>query len=165
MVAGGQFHALERRDVGVVGYTTGVYDLFHIGHLNLLQRARERCDHLIVGVTTDELSSERKGKMPVIPAAERMAIVSAIRYVDEVVPQTDMDKLAAWERLKYDVLFVGDDWKGSTDWVKYERLLNLRGGRVEYLPYTSHTSSTLLRHALQATLDVGLLDRLLAEHG
>lgn len=132
----------------VVGYTTGVYDMFHIGHLNLLRQARERCDRLIVGVTTDELSESRKGKTPIIPFIERRAIIESIRYVDEVVPQEHMDKFAAWRALQFDVMFVGDDWRGTPSWVSFEQELATVGARVEYLPYTMHTSSTMLRTKL-----------------
>ena len=140
----------ERRAgmTGVVGYTTGVYDMFHIGHLNVLRRARMACDHLVVGVTTDELSLAVKGKAPVIPFPERMEIVRAVRHVDEVVPQNSMDKLAAWEELRFDAVFVGDDWKGTDKWNALERDFAARGVRVHYFPYTTHTSSTLLRAAL-----------------
>jgi glycerol-3-phosphate cytidylyltransferase len=97
-----------------IGYTTGVYDMFHIGHLNILKRAKEQCEFLIVGVSTDELVSEYKHKTPIIPYKERVEIVKAIRYVDEVVPQTSMDKLNAWKKLHFDVMFHGSDWKGSS---------------------------------------------------
>lgn len=130
-----------------VGYATGVFDLFHIGHLNLLRRARERCDRLVVGVTADELVSY-KGKQAVIPLEERMEIVSAIRYVDEVVVQDDLDKLVAWRRIHYDLLFVGDDWKGSDRWLAYEARLRPLGVEVVYLPYTETTNSTKLRLVL-----------------
>ena len=98
-----------------VGYTTGVFDLFHIGHLNILRRAKEQCDYLIVGVSTDELVEKEKQKRPVIPYEERVAIVEAIRYVDVVVPQVNKDKLAAYKRLKFDAMFVGSDWKGMSN--------------------------------------------------
>ena len=132
-----------------IGYTTGVYDLFHIGHLNLLKQAKEHCEHLIVGVTVDELVSY-KGKSAVIPFEERMAIVGAIRYVDQVVPQTDLDKVKAWEMYHFDVLFVGDDWKGKPNWVRYEKELAEKGVDVVYFPYTKGTSSTKLRDVLSA---------------
>lgn len=133
---------------GVIGYTTGVYDMFHIGHLNVLSRARAACDHLIVGVTTDELSLAAKGKTPVIPFEERIEIVRALRWVDEVVPQTSMDKLAAWEQYRFDAVFVGDDWRGTDKWNALERDFAERDVTVHYFPYTAHTSSTLLRAAL-----------------
>ena len=106
----------------IVGYTTGVYDLFHIGHLNLLKNAKAQCDKLIVGVTTDA-AAQYKNKTPFICQEERMAIVSAIKYVDEVVLQEDLDKVKAWDKIHYDVLFVGSDWKGTDIWNEYERQL------------------------------------------
>src|SRR5690554_5939570 len=106
-----------------VGYTTGVFDLFHIGHLNLLRRAKEQCDYLIVGVSTDELVQEYKNKKPVIPCEERIQIVEAIKYVDEVVPQVNRDKIEAYKRIHFDVMFVGDDWKGNPLFEQVEREL------------------------------------------
>lgn len=96
----------------VIGYTTGVYDMFHIGHLNVIKRAKEQCDFLIVGVSTDDLVRHEKNKTPVIPYAERAAIVAALKYVDQVVPQTDKDKFGAWEKYHFNKMFVGSDWKG-----------------------------------------------------
>ncbi len=133
----------------VIGYTTGVYDLFHIGHLNLLKRAKLECDYLIVGVTTDELSESRKGKRPVIPFTERMEIVEHIKFVDEVVPQTNMDKFEAWNNLKFDKMFVGDDWKGTEKWNELDRQFGELGVEIVYFPYTTHTSSTKLREVLE----------------
>lgn len=132
----------------IKGYTAGVYDLFHIGHLNLLKNAKAKCDYLVVGITTDELV-KYKGKLPVINLEERMEIVKAIKYVDEVVVQDDLDKFKAWEKYHYDVLFVGDDWKGTDKWNEYERKLNLVGAKVCYLPYTKTTSSTLITKVLK----------------
>lgn len=131
-----------------VGYTAGVFDLFHIGHLNLLRRSKSLCDKLIVGVSTDELVVSTKNKSPVIPFHERIDIVESIKYVDEVVAQDDLDKIKAWDRLRYDVLFVGDDWKGSDKWNDYESRLSEKGVRTVYLPYTNTTSSSLLAKAL-----------------
>lgn len=131
-----------------IGYTTGVYDLFHIGHLNLLKNAKANCDYLIVGISTDELV-QYKGKSPVIPLEERMAIVEAIKYVDKVVIQDDLDKVKAWDKYHFDVLFVGDDWKGTDKWNEYERRLNEKGAKVCYLPYTKTTSSTLITKVLK----------------
>ena len=131
-----------------IGYTTGVFDMFHIGHLNILRRAKERCDYLIVGVSTDELVAEYKHKMPVVPYEERAAIVESIKYVDKVVPQTDRDKLAAQERLGFHVMFVGDDWKGAELFMRVETALAERGVDVVYFPYTKGTSSTLLAEKL-----------------
>lgn len=129
----------------IVGYTTGVFDMFHIGHLNILKRAKEQCDILIVGVTTDELCQSYKNKLPIIPYEERKAIIEAIQYVDKVIPQLNRDKYSAWEEHKFDVMFVGDDWKGSALFEAVEKKLNNVGCRIEYLPYTQGTNSTILR--------------------
>ena len=131
-----------------IGYTTGVFDLFHIGHLNILRNAKLECDFLIVGVTTDELSENEKGKKPIIPFAERMAIVESIKYVDMVVPQTSYDKFEAWNNLKFNIMFVGDDWKGSPKWEQLEKEFAVKGVSIHYFPYTQHTSSTKLRGVL-----------------
>lgn len=131
-----------------IGYTTGVFDMFHIGHLNLLRNARLRCDHLIVGVSTDRLVSELKGRPPIIPFEERIEIVRAIRYVDEVVPEETADKIAAWRQIKFNTIFKGDDWKGTEQWIRLEQEFDALGVTVEYFPYTQHTSSSQLRQAL-----------------
>lgn len=131
----------------VIGYTAGVYDLFHIGHLNLLRKAKAQCDKLIVGVTTDELVSY-KHKSAVIPFEERIEIVRAIRYVDEAVAQTSMDKMDAWERLKFNVMFVGDDWKNTPKWDAFEKQFAEVGVKIVYFPYTKGTSSTLINETL-----------------
>ena len=128
-----------------VGYTTGVFDLFHIGHLNILKKAKEQCEHLIVGVSTDELVWEYKKKVPVIPYEERQEIVKSIKYVDEVVPQSNRDKFGSWEQLKFDVMFVGDDWKGSALFTEVEMKFKQVGVDIVYFPYTQGTSSTILR--------------------
>lgn len=130
------------------GYTAGVFDLFHIGHVNLLKRAKANCDHLIVGVSVDELVLY-KGKRPVIPFHERIEVVASCRYVDEVVPQTSIDKLMAFQSLRFDKLFVGDDWKGSPEWQEYERRLEIEKVAVVFFPYTSGTSSTLINSTLE----------------
>lgn len=130
-----------------IGYTTGVYDLFHVGHLNLLRRAKEQCDYLIVGVTVDELVAY-KHKKAVIPFEERRAIVEAIRYVDKVVPQVSMDKVQAWREHHFNVMFVGDDWKGTEKWNEYEKQFQELGVEIVYFPYTKGTSSTLLNEVL-----------------
>ena len=132
-----------------IGYTMGVFDLFHIGHLNILKRAKEKCEYLIVGITTDELCFERKCKYPVIPFEERAEIVKSICYTNEIVPQTTMDKLNAWQQYKFNVIFVGDDWKGSSTWEQHEKDFSEVGVDVIYFPYTSHTSSTLLTEVLK----------------
>ena len=133
----------------IIGYTTGVFDMFHVGHLNLLARAREQCDRLIVGVSTDDVVLDYKGHAPIVPFAERVAIVKAIRYVDEVVPQTSMDKFAAWEKLHFNRLFHGNDWKGSAMYNEVEAKLKAVGVEVVYFPYTQGTSSTLLAERLR----------------
>ena len=132
----------------VIGYTTGVFDLFHIGHLNMLKNAAALCDKLIVGVTTDELVSY-KSKKAVIPFHERLEIVRSIKFVDAVVPQYDMDKIAAQERLNFDIMFVGSDWHGTEKWNKIESSLAKKDVRVVYFPYTEGTSSTLINETLQ----------------
>ena len=131
-----------------IGYTTGVYDMFHIGHLNILQRAKEQCDFLIVGVTTDDLCYQRKRKYPIINEGERMAIVEAIRYVDRVVPQADMEKIKSVKELGADAVFVGSDWKGSDAWNQYEKEFAEVGCTVVYLDHTDGISSTILRERL-----------------
>lgn len=136
-----------------VGYTTGVFDLFHIGHLNILKKAKKQCEHLIVGVSTDEVVQGYKKKTPIIPFEERIAIVEAIKYVDEVVPQTSMDKFAAWEKLKFDALFHGDDWKGSKMYEEIEKKLKAVGVEMVYFPYTKGTSSTILGDVLRKVLE------------
>lgn len=130
------------------GYTAGVFDLFHIGHVNLLKRAKANCDHLIVGVSVDELVLY-KGKKPVIPFHERIEVVASCRYVDEVVPQTSIDKLTAFQSLRFDKIFVGDDWKGSPEWQEYERRLEIEKVEVVFFPYTTGTSSTLINSTLE----------------
>lgn len=132
----------------VIGYTTGVFDMFHIGHLNILKRAKEQCDYLIVGVSTDELCKSYKKKEPIIPYEERKAIIEAIKYVDKVVPQTDRNKFAAWERIKFDVMFVGDDWKNSPLFTELENKFKDVGVKIIFFPYTKTTSSTILREKL-----------------
>ena len=131
-----------------IGYTTGCFDLFHIGHLNILKRARLECDYLIVGVTSDELSISAKKKKLIIPFQERMDIVESIKFVDEVVPQTSYDKMEAWNNLKFDKMFVGDDWKGTDQWNQIEKEFSQYGVEIIYFPYTAHTSSTVLRKIL-----------------
>lgn len=132
----------------IIGYTTGVFDMFHIGHLNILKRAKEHCDYLIVGVSTDELCESYKKKRPIVPFEERKAIVEAIRYVDEVVPQIDRDKFHAWEMYSFDVMFVGDDWKNSPLFNDLEEKFKAVEVSIEYFPYTKGTSSTILREKL-----------------
>lgn len=129
----------------IIGYTTGVFDMFHIGHLNILRRAKEQCDYLIVGVSTDELCWSYKHKDPVIPFEERMAIVEAIRYVDEVVPQYNRNKFEAWQTLRFNRMFVGDDWKGTPLFNELELAFSAVGVEIIYFPYTKGRSSSDLR--------------------
>lgn len=129
----------------VVGYTAGCFDMFHVGHLNVLRRARELCDYLIVGVNSDELMTNYKEKKPVIPHADRIAIVESIRYVDKVVPVHVLSKLDAYNQYMYDIIFVGDDHKGEKRWSELEEQLKDFNSRVIYLPYTEKISSTKLR--------------------
>jgi len=131
-----------------IGYTTGVYDLFHIGHLNLLRKAKEQCDYLIAGVTVDELVAY-KHKQAVIPFEERIEIVRAIKYVDEAVPQTTMNKMSAWEKYHFNAMFVGDDWKGTEQWQEFETQFKAVGVDIVYFPYTKGISSTLLNETLK----------------
>jgi glycerol-3-phosphate cytidylyltransferase len=137
----------------IVGYTTGVYDMFHIGHLNVIKRAKEQCDYLIVGISTDELVQHEKSKTPVIPFEERKAIVGAIKYVDAVVPQLDKDKMAAWKKYHFDKMFVGSDWKDTPQWNKFEEEFKPLGVEIIYLPHTDGISSTKLTSVIKDILD------------
>lgn len=132
-----------------IGYTTGVFDMFHIGHLNILRRAKEQCEHLIVGVSTDELCFQRKNKYPIISQEDRIEIVKAIRHVDAVVSQTDMDKLSAVKQYGADVVFVGSDWKGTPAWEQYEKDFAEVGCEVVYLDHTDGISSTIVGERLR----------------
>ena len=131
-----------------VGYTTGVFDMFHIGHLNILRRAKEQCEYLIVGVTTDSLCEERKKKLPIICEAERVEIVKAIRYVDKVVLQNDMEKIRPVKEHSVDVVFVGSDWQGTPTWIEYEKEFAAVGCSVVYLEHTEGISSSILRERI-----------------
>jgi glycerol-3-phosphate cytidylyltransferase len=135
-----------------IGYAPGVYDLFHVGHLNLLSRARGLCDHLVAGVVSDELAALAKGRAPVVPLPERLEIVRSIRFVDEAVEEVLPEKIDTWRVVGFDVIFKGDDWKGTPKGDKLERDMASVGVEVVYLPYTVHTSSTQLRQALDALL-------------
>lgn len=132
----------------VIGYTTGVFDLFHIGHLNLLKNAKGLCDNLIVGVTTDELIKDYKNKEAVIPFDERLEIIRNIQHVDAAIPQENMDKFSVWERLNFDIMFVGDDWYNTNKWETFEKQFNEVGVRIVYFPYTKGTSSTMINEIL-----------------
>ena len=141
----------------IIGYTTGVYDLFHIGHLNLLKNAKGMCDKLIVGVTVDELVAY-KGKKSMIPFEDRIEIVRSIKYLDAAVPQYDMDKLSACKKLGAKFLFVGDDWYGTEKWREYERQFKEEGIQIVYFPYTKGVSSTKINEALNAVRGHNLTD-------
>lgn len=135
-----------------IGYAPGAYDLFHIGHLNLLLRAKEECDHLIAGAATERMSLETKGKAPVVPLEERMAILRHIDVVDQVVVDDSRDKREVWHHTPYDILFKGNDWRGTEKGFRLEEDMAAVGVRVHYLPYTEQTSSTYLRAALDRLL-------------
>lgn len=130
---------------GAVGYLPGAFDLFHIGHLNIMRRASLSCDHLIVGVVSDDVAVAQKGRLPVVPEKERLDIVASMRMVNEAVMEWTTDKIATWERVGFDIVFKGDDWRGSEKWTRLEREFARRGVRVVYLPYTNYTSTTRLR--------------------
>ena len=132
----------------IIGYTTGVFDLFHIGHLNLLKNAKGMCDKLVVGVTVDELV-QYKGKSALIPFEDRIEIIRACKYVDAVIPQYDMDKLRTCKELGASILFVGDDWYGTEKWRKYEDDFTREGIKIVYFPYTRGVSSTKITNALR----------------
>lgn len=132
----------------IIGYTTGVFDMFHIGHLNIIKRAKEQCDFLIVGVSTDELVQKDKNKTPIIPFCDRCAIVESIKYVDKVVPQEDKNKFAAWEKYGFNKMFVGSDWQGTPQWAKFEEQFAPVGVEIVYLDHTDGISSTILRDRL-----------------
>lgn len=141
----------------IIGYTTGVYDLFHIGHINLLKNAKSMCDKLIVGVTVDELV-KYKGKKAMISFEDRLEVVRSCKYVDAVVPQYNMDKLTACKKLGASFLFVGDDWYGTEKWLNYEKEFAEFGIKIIYFPYTQGTSSTQIRKALDAVRKDNLED-------
>ena len=132
----------------IIGYTTGVFDMFHVGHLNILKRAKEKCDYLIVGVSTDEVVKAYKNKTPIVNFSERKAIVESIRYVDKVVPQITMNKLDAWNELHFDIMFHVSDWQGTAMYDKIIENLNSVGVEVVFLPHTDGVSSTLLSEFL-----------------
>lgn len=132
-----------------IGYTTGVFDLFHVGHLNILRRAKQQCEFLIVGVSTDELVMDYKNKQPVIPFLERAEIVSGIKYVDKVVAQKNRNKFSAWEHLLFNVMFVGDDWKGSALFNEMETKFKEVNVDIVYFPYTKGVSSTIVKEKIE----------------
>jgi glycerol-3-phosphate cytidylyltransferase len=133
-----------------IGYAAGAFDLFHIGHLNILRHAKSECDYLIAGVVSDEMLELTKGTAPVVPLHERLEIVRSIAYVDEAVAETVPDKLDMWRELRFDVFFKGDDWRGTEKGLRLEREFAAVGVEVVYFPYTMTTSSTQLRRAIAA---------------
>ena len=135
----------------VIGYTTGVFDLFHIGHLNILKQSKKKCDYLIVAVSNDKLSLKLKGKKPIIPFKERISIIKSIKYVDRVVEEKIDDKISARKKYKFDIIFKGDDWKKTEKWKKLEAKLSKLNTKVIFLKYTKKTSSTLITKVLNKT--------------
>ncbi|WP_108248981.1 adenylyltransferase/cytidyltransferase family protein [Planctomonas deserti] len=133
-----------------IGYAAGAFDLFHVGHLNILKHAKSQCDYLIAGVVSDEMLELTKGITPVIPLAERLEIVSHISYVDEAIAEVLPSKLDTWRQVGFDVFFKGDDWRGTEKGRRLEQEFAAVGVEVVYFPYTAHTSSTRLRTALDA---------------
>ena len=131
-----------------IGYTTGVFDLFHIGHLNILKKAKEECDYLIVGVTTDDLTFSMKNKKPIIPFNERISIIESIKYVDKAVAKSNSNNFEAWNSLKFDVMFKGDDWKDTDKGASLEKSFESSGVHIHYFPYTENTSSSILREVI-----------------
>jgi glycerol-3-phosphate cytidylyltransferase len=131
-----------------IGYTTGVYDMFHIGHLHLLKKAKNHCEYLIVGISTDELVQSYKNKTPIIPFKDRLEIIESLQFVDKVVAVTHRDKKQSFLEIGYNVLFVGDDWKGSDIFNDLEGFLEARDASIEYFPYTKGVSSTQFREVL-----------------
>lgn len=132
-----------------IGYTQGTYDLFHIGHLKLLNHAKEQCDYLIVGVNTDRLVKEYKNKEVIIPEDERLKIVESIKSVDEVILTDTLDKKELAKKIKFDVIFIGDDWINNKRWIKTKVDMHKIGIDVVFLPYTKGISSTILREEIK----------------
>jgi glycerol-3-phosphate cytidylyltransferase len=147
---GAHIQGESRAGKGLIGYAGGAFDLFHVGHLNILKHAKSGCDYLIAGVVSDEMLLQTKGSRPIVPLAERLEIVRHIAYVDEAVAETAEDKIDTWERLRFNVYFKGDDWKGTARGHRLEREFAEVGVKVVYFPYTVTTSSTALRQALAA---------------
>ncbi len=132
-----------------IGYTAGTFDLFHAGHLRFLQIAAAICDRLIVGVSTDELTANYKGQTPIVPYEQRAEILRALRCVDAAIAQRDLDKHAAWQRLRYDILIGSEDWRHTARWMSYERKLRQEGVPTIYLPYTAEVTSTLVKQRIR----------------
>ena len=144
----GSYNMISSKKKIIIGYTAGVYDLFHIGHLNILKNSKSLCDKLIVGVSTDALVKEYKNKIPIIPQDERMEIIRSVKYVDSVMFQDTMDKYSIWEKVKFDLMIVGDDWYKTEKWNNYEKLFKQVEVRIVYFPHTKGTSSTLINSIL-----------------
>ena len=133
----------------VIGYTQGTFDMFHIGHLNLIKNAKRHCDYLVVGVNSDDLVESYKNKRPIIPLDERVEIMRAIKYVDEVIVTNTLDKKEIWEKVRFNEIYIGDDWKGNERWEKTGKEREQLGAKLVFLPYTKDTSSTMLREKLK----------------
>ena len=133
----------------VIGYTQGTFDMFHIGHLNLIKNAKRHCDYLIVGVNDDDLVESYKNKRPIVPLNERVEIVRAIKYVDEVILTKTLNKKEVWEKVRFNEIYIGDDWKGNARWEETGKEMESLGAKLVFLPYTKDTSSTLLREKLK----------------
>ena len=133
----------------VIGYTQGTFDMFHIGHLNLIKNAKRHCDYLVVGVNSDDLVESYKNKRPIIPLDERVEIMRAIKYVDEVIVTNTLDKKEIWEKVRFNEIYIGDDWKGNECWEKTGKEMEQLGAKLVFLPYTKDTSSTMLREKLK----------------
>jgi glycerol-3-phosphate cytidylyltransferase len=131
-----------------IGFTAGVFDMFHVGHLNLIENAKKYCEYLIVGVNSDDLVKQYKQQGAIVPFEERIRIVAALREVDETIRVDTLDKEIIWKQKQYGLLFIGDDWKGNPRWDKTERIMLAHGVQTIYLPYTNSTNSTLLREKL-----------------
>ena len=133
----------------VIGYTQGTFDMFHIGHLNLIKNAKRHCDYLVVGVNSDDLVESYKNKRPIILLDERVEIMRAIKYVDEVIVTNTLDKKEIWEKVRFNEIYIGDDWKGNERWEKTGKEMEQLGAKLVFLPYTKDTSSTMLREKLK----------------
>lgn len=131
-----------------VGYTDGVYDLFHVGHLNMIQEAKKHCDYLIVGVHGDDVVEDYKHHRPIINEQDRKRILENIKGVDRVEVNRFRDKIKLWELYGFNVIFIGDDWKGTERWNKFEKELGAIGVDVVYVPYTKGISTTEIRQKI-----------------
>ena len=136
------------RESKIIGYTDGVFDMFHVGHLNILREAKKHCDFLIVGVHSDKIVEDYKHKTTIVHDEDRKAIVEAIKYVDQAFITQTRDKIELWRKYHFDIVFIGDDWKGTDRWNKIEFELNKYGVKVVYVPYTKGISSTMLREKI-----------------